>query len=53
MQIHNLIFFVRMVVLYVGMAILCGLVVGAVIAPIACAGPGFVDCMRAEFLAFF
>ena len=58
MQIRNIIFNVQMVVLYVGMAILCGLLVGAIVAPIGClAAPpndaGFISCMMAEFRGLF
>lgn len=49
----NEIFFVQVVILYVGIAILCGLAVGAIVAPIVCAGPGFIDCMIAEITGLF
>ncbi len=53
MTVNNLIFFVQMVILYVGIAILCGLAVGAIVALTACAGPGFMVCMEAEITGLF
>ena len=49
----NEIFFVQMVILYVGIAILCGLAVGAIVALTACAGSGFTACMEAEITGLF
>jgi len=46
------------ILLYIGFAFLCGLLVAAIVAPVGCAvsppdGMGFADCMKAEFSQLF
>lgn len=45
-------------ILYIGFAFLCGLLVAAIVAPVGCAvsppdGMGFMGCMKAEFSQLF
>jgi hypothetical protein len=55
---HSHLFYVQVVIMYIGFAFLCGLLVAAITTPVGCmvsppGGIGFTDCMKAEFSQLF